>query len=432
MSAIVTVDRPSMVRRTASMAVSLVVGMTATGAALQLVAPAFLGHLGGHALYLQSIYIPFGFLSLAVSEGLTVAAQVSASAALRQDQLATVSGTLTALAAIGCGFFVLVSVIVFGASGLLQEILNVPAASAADLRSFLSAMLLGNAVALIPALASAVLRGFGRARDSAGIAVAQTVLIAGAIFGVQAVWGAGVLSVPIGFVVGSVPVGVVGWLMVRRTGIRFAPWWSWRPVLEPLRTVALPIVASFLVLSASSLGSLWLLRGSGPIEVAGFGLLQAIQAFLVVPAIAIGSATAITTALSGAKFEGLRILVRIALPAYVIIALSVAVLRIPLVHALSSDTAVRAATTDYLAVIGPSYLLFGLALAALTYLEQTGHAAGALVINVVFFGALFVVAAALGQPLHAETLILLTAIAYIPDCAGVLLYVRLVTRRSTT
>lgn len=428
MSAVVTAEGRSLVRGSASMAGSLVVAMTATGAALQLMVPAFLGHLGGHALYLQSLYLPFGFLSLAISEGLHVAAQVSVSAAHRRGQVAAVSGPLTALAALGAGFFVLVSVGVWCASGVLTRILHVPAESGSDLRWFVSAMLIANGVTLGPGLAGAALRGVGRARDSAALAVARTVLIAGAVLGAQALWHMGALSVPIGFVAGSLPVGIVGWLAIRRTGIRLAPWTAWRGVLGPLRKVALPIVASFLVLSASSLGSLWLLRNANPADVTGFGLVQGIQAFLVLPAIAIGSATAITTVLSGAEPAGLRTLVRIALPAYTIIAFAVVALRIPLVHALTTDPSVRAAATGYLAVIGPSYLLFGLTLAALTYLEQTGHATGALVVNVIFFGAVFAVAAALGQPLHADTLILLLAIANIPDCAAVLLYARLVTR----
>lgn len=426
---VVTAERRSLTRRTTSMAAGLVIAMTATGAALQLLVPAFLGHLGGHALYLQSLYLPFGFLSLAISEGLHVAAQVSVSAAHRRGEVATVSGPLTALAALGAGFFVVLSVAVWGASGPLARILNVPADSGADLHWFVSAMLVANGVTLGPGLAGAALRGLGRARDAAGLAVARTLLIAVAVLGAQALWHAGALSVPIGFVAGSLPVGITGWLAIRHTGIRLAPWQAWRGVLGPLRKVALPIVASFLVLSASSLGSLWLLRDAGRAEVTGFGLVQGIQAFLVLPAIAIGSATAITTVLSGAESAGLRTLVRIALPAYTIIALGVVALRVPLVDALTTDAAVRAAATGYLAVIGPSYLLFGLTLAALTYLEQTGHATGALVVNVLFFGAVFVVAAALGPPLHGDTLILLLAIANIPDCAGVLLYARLVRPR---
>lgn len=420
-------------RGVASMAASLVVAMTAAGAALQLMVPGFLGHLGGNALYLRTLYIPFGFLSLAIGEGLTVAAQVTVSAAYRHGRIATAGGPLTAMAVLGAGVFLALSVAVWCASEPLNRLLHVPADSRAELRWFLPAMLVANGVTLLPALAGAVLRGLGRARESAWAAVAQTVLIAGAVLGVQALWRFGALSVPIGFVAGALPIGVVLWVLVRRTGIRIAPYPTWLPVLAPLRRVALPIAASFLVLSASSLGYLWLLRNTDPAEVTGFGLVQSIQAFLVVPAIAIGSAAAITTVLAGpqAGADGLRVLVRITVPAYLVIGCAVVALRAPLVHVLTTDAAVRTAATGYLAVIGPSYLLFGLALAVLTYLEQTGHATGALVVNVLFFGAVFVVAAALGQPLAASTLILLIAIANIPDCAGVLLYARMAQRRGS-
>nr|WP_042193682.1 hypothetical protein [Kibdelosporangium sp. MJ126-NF4]CEL20845.1 Na+-driven multidrug efflux pump [Kibdelosporangium sp. MJ126-NF4]CTQ98350.1 Na+-driven multidrug efflux pump [Kibdelosporangium sp. MJ126-NF4] len=418
--------------RAASMAANFV-ALSVAGIVLQVAVLAYLGHLGGNALYLRSVYIPFGFLSLALDEGLTVAVLVATSAARRQCRADTVSGPLTAITLLGLAGFLLLSIVAWSASGTLAQVLDVPADSRAGVRWFTTAMLASDGVVVVPTLVSAALRGLGRARASTVLGVVRMVVFAGAVFGTQATWGLGALSVPIGFVAGSIVIAVLGWRAIGRDGIRPALPGARGPVVRPLRQVALPVAATFLVLSAVSLGYLWLLRDAAAVEVSGFGLVQTLQAYLVVPAIAIGSATAITTTLHGdeARTGGLRTLLRIVLPVYVVIVLAVVLLRTDLVSALAADEMVRAAAAEYLGVIGPSYLFFGLALAVLTYLEQTGHAAGALLLNVIFFGVVLAAGVILTNPVHAHTLVLLIAIAHIPCCGLVLLAARAMERRTS-
>src|SRR6187402_1407596 len=64
---------------------AILVGLLA-GLVLQIFTLAFLGRLGGDALYVRAIYTPISFLVLAVTEGLVVAAQVSSGIAARSGR----------------------------------------------------------------------------------------------------------------------------------------------------------------------------------------------------------------------------------------------------------------------------------------------------------------------------------------------------------
>lgn len=410
--------RPSATARAARMSFNLVV-MTTAGTVLQLAITAFLGHLGGDALYLRSVYVPFGFVSLAVSEGIAVAAQVWTSTSHRQGDMSRVGAAMVLMTVLSAGGFGVLTLGVLAGSGPLETLLAVPVASRGDVRWFLVTVLAANGLTMVAAVARAVLRGLGRSGMAAVLALADTVLAVGAVLAVHLFAGLGVLSVPVGLTIGAVPMGVVAWLAARRNGV--LPAWA-RPAtaLAPLRQVALPVAGSFLVLSCASLGYLWLLRDAGMADVAGFGLGQTVQTFLIVPATAIGSAVAITMTLDGDRTDAFRALLRLAVPAYAAIACAVFALRAPLVDVLTSDRAVRQVAVDYLGIVGPSLLALGISLAVLTYLEQAGRAPAAFVLNITFFAAVLAIGAALPNPRHAHALLLLIAAANIAGCGCVL------------
>lgn len=422
-------DRPliGLARR---MAVSLT-AMTTAGTVLQLAVTAFLGHLGGDELYLRSVYAPFGFVTMAVSEGVAVAMQVSASTLHRRGETARVGGVLVLMAVLSVGGFGALALAVLAGSGPLEALLAVPEGSRAEVRAFLVAVIAANGLTMLPVLAGAALRGLGRAGAAAQLATAATVLTIGAILATQLLWGLGAMSVPIGLVAGSVPLALACLPVVRRGGTAFGWPADPGPALRLLREVALPVAGSFLVLSAASLGYLWLLRHGSVAEVTGFGLGQTVQTFLIVPAIAVGSAVAITVTLHGeqARTDAFRMLLRLALPVYACIAAVVFLLRGPLVDLLTTDTAVREVAADYLGTVGPSLLALGITLALLTYLEQAGRAVAALVLNVTFFAAVLALGAALPDPLHAHSLAVLLALANVAGCGCVLLSSRSLMRK---
>jgi Na+-driven multidrug efflux pump len=412
------------------MAVSLA-AMTTAGTLLQVALTAFLGHLGGDALYLRSVYVPFGFVAMAVGEGVAIAVQVSATTLHREGGTARIGGVLVLMTVLSVAGFGVLALAVLAFAGPLEALLAVPVDRRDDVRAFLVAVLAANGPTMLPVLAGAALRGMGRAAAAARLAVVATVVTVGAVLAAHWVGNLGAMSVPVGLAAGSVPLAVLSWVVLRRDGLVFRWPADPAPALALLRRVALPVAGSFLVLSGASLGYLWLIRDGGVAGVTGFGLGQTVQLFLIVPAIAIGSAVAITVALHGeaARTDAFRMVLRLAVPAYAGIAGVVFLCRGPLVDLLTSDAAVRSAAVDYLAFIGPSLWALGVTLALLTYLEQAGRAVAALVLNVTFFAAVLAVGAALPDPLHVHSLVLLLAAANVVGCGCVLLSTRALLRR---
>ncbi|MFI9812633.1 MATE family efflux transporter [Saccharothrix variisporea] len=423
------VEGASLTGRARRMAVGLA-AMTTAGTLLQVAVTAFLGHLGGDALYLRSVYVPFGFVSMAVGEGIAIATQVSASALRRQGDTARIGGVLVLMTVLGVGGFAGLALVVLAGSGPLEAFLAVPAERRDDVRVFLVAVLAANGLTMPPVLAGAALRGTGRATAAAHLAVAATVMTLGAVLATHRLWGLGAMSVPVGLAAGSVPLAVLGGVVLRRGGVVFRWPADPGPALRLLRQVALPVAGSFLVLSGASLGYLWLIRDAGVAGVTGFGLGQTVQLFLIVPAIAIGSAVAITVTLHGgaARANAFRMVLRLALPTYAGIAGAVYLCREPLVDLLTADAAVREVAVDYLGFVGPSLWALGVTLALLTYLEQAGRAVAALVLNVTFFAAVLAVGAALPDPLPAHSLVVLLALANVVGCGCVLLSTRALLR----
>ncbi|WP_232666637.1 hypothetical protein [Pseudonocardia sp. TRM90224] len=416
---------PSLTWRTVSTAGGLVLG-SAAHVAQQAAVLGFLGHLGGPALYLRSLYTPFGMLSLAIGEGLVVAVQVTASSAAARggsrDGRGTIGGPVVAMTVLGAGGFVLVASGMWAFGQPLAAALGVPQPQRADAVVFLVAMVAAQCALLLPALAGGVLRGLGRTHVSGVLAVGETLLVVATVYGVHAVSGLTELSVPVGTAAVGLCCGVLAWGVVGRAGVRPARPALSEPTWQVLRQVALPIGASYLVLSGTALGYLWLLREAGPVDVAAFGVVQTLQALVLLPAIAIGSATAITTTLAGdvPRTAALGLALRVALPTYLVVAGALLGARDLVVGALVDAPDVHAAAVGYLAVLGPPYLLLGTTLAVLTYLEQSGDATAALLVNAGFFGALLLVGAAQPAPLHAGALTAIVAWAQLPGFVLVL------------
>jgi Na+-driven multidrug efflux pump len=406
--------------RAARMSVGLV-AMTTAGIVLQLAVTAFLGHLGGDALYVRSIYLPFGFVSLAVSEGVAVAVQVSASTLSQRGDTTRIGAVLTLMTALSAGGFGALALVVLALASPLEALLAVPAASRTAVLAFLVTVIAVNGLTMLPTLAAAALRGLGHAGTAAWLAAGATVVTIGAIGAARQLWGLGAMSVPVGLTAASVPLGLVSWTALCRHGVVLGRVADPAPALRLLQRVALPVAGSFLVLSVASFGYLWLLRDDGVAAVTGFALGQTVQTFLIVPAIAIGSAVAIAVTLRGeaGQQEAFRVLLRLALPAYAGIAGAVFLLRRPLVELLTGDRAVGQVAVHYLGVVGPSLLPLGITLALLTYLEQTGRAMAAFVLNATFFTVVLAIGAAFRDPLHVRALVVLIALANVAGCGCV-------------
>jgi Na+-driven multidrug efflux pump len=394
-------------------AASILVGLLAS-LAQQIFTLAFLGRLGDDALYVRAIYTPIGFLILAVTEGLVVAAQVSAGIATRSGRRDTFRPLSTFLV-LGGGALILTAGVFAAAATPILNALEVDPADHRKVLTFVVAVCLATVVSLVPLAGGAVLRGMGRTVASSVLSAGFTLLSIGAMV-VLGVWtDLGMLAVPGSTLIAGVVAGVAAlWLLRRHVT---ATSWFRRDAAAELWMFGAPVAVTFLMLSSVNFGYLRVLRNATTADIAGFNLGQGANSFFMVVAIAVGSGAAIAANLQPGEVRrpieaaGLSAAVRIALPAYAAIGLLAFALRDPLSRLLTSDADVARTTADYFRWMGPTFVVFGGTLAVLTYLEQVGRARTALLLNAIYFAVLLVIAFLLPQPVGSNTLTKLLAIS---------------------
>jgi Na+-driven multidrug efflux pump len=410
----VTAD-PPLFGTTVRLSWSILLGMLA-GLALQIWTIAFLGWQGPEALYVRSIYTPVGFLVLAVTEGLVVATQVHAGIAARTGEAARALRVAPTFLMLGGGVLALTAALFALLSGPVLTALGVPPADRSHVLTFIVAVAVSSAVGLAPLVGGAALRGVGRVGIAAVLGVAFSGLSAAAMVALNATTGLGVNSVPLGGLVATVIVGAITIRLLPRHGISLpADWRPSREALQQLWMLALPVAATFLLLSTVSFGYLRVLRAAGQLQVTGFSLGQMATMFFMVAATAAGSGAAIAVNIRQAadrralNREGLLVLLRAVLPVYLVIGAAAFALRHPLTRLLTSNRAIADVAASYFVWMGPSLALFGGSLAMLTYLEQIGRARAAFTLNVLYFAVILGTAFSLPQPVTSSAMARLLA-----------------------
>jgi Na+-driven multidrug efflux pump len=408
-----TVETASPIPPAIRFAASILVGLLA-GLVLQIFTLSFLGRLGEDALYIRAIYTPIGFLVLAVTEGLVVAAQVSAGIATRSGRRDTLRPLPTFLV-LGGGALILTAGVFAAAASPIMNVLEVDPADHGKVLTFVVAVCLATVVSLVPLAGGAVLRGMGRTVASSVVSLGSTLLSIGVMV-VLGVWtDLGMLAVPGSALITGVVAGAAAmWLL--RSNTAAGPWLRREAAAELWRFGA-PVAVTFLMLSSVNFGYLRVLRNATSMDIAGFNLGQGANAFFMVVAIAVGSGAAIVANLQPGlqrrpiEAAGLSAAVRISLPAYAAIGVLAFALRDPLSRVLTSDADVARTTADYFLWMGPTFVAFGGTLAVLTYLEQVGRARTALLLNAIYFAVILTIALLFPQPVGSNTLTKLLAIS---------------------
>jgi len=405
---------PALVRSVARISGSIVLGLSA-GLVQQILTIGFLGWLGREALYIRSVYTPMGFFILAVTEGFMVAAQVSAGISARQGRTRDALSPIGTHVAIGAAVLLTAALAFAGASGPILRGLNVAPGERSNIVTFVVTVSATSAASLLPYLGAAVLRGVGRpGLASLLVAGSNAVSVVGMVV-VHATTGLGALSVPLGGIPSTCLGTAAALILLRRAGIAIRRPFPHPGALTQLRSWALPVSITMLLLSFVNFGYLRALRNAGTAQVAAFNLGQMAVACAMVGALAIGSGAAIAVNLvpgdrrARVNLAGLYALLRIALPVYAAVGCLIYLLRDQVADLLASDAEISRLTADYLAWIAPTLFLFGGTLAILAFLEQIGRGSVALVLNALYFAVLLGAALALPQPVGSHTLAKLLA-----------------------
>ncbi|MFC7328632.1 MATE family efflux transporter [Marinactinospora rubrisoli] len=362
---------------------------------------ALMGRMGDEALYVRSLYMPIGFLFIAVFTAFEIANQVSAAVSRGrgrpQDVLAMASSLLRIWAVVAVVLFA--SLILAGP--FFADVLDVAPESRPDFQSFLFWMSLAELSHIAPVLCSSSLRGYGRARAAAVVTLTDAAVHFGivAVLGLGA--GMGVLSVPLAGVLSSAVGLALGLFFLRRTGL-----WvprtprPWQPsAFSQLGRVGVPVAGTHVVLFGANMGLLWVLSPFGPEVVSGYSTAATLQGLIIMPGIMFGSATAIVMnqQMGSGRFDvlgrTLRSGLELVLGIYLAVALAVWLGGDLLAQLMTPSPEIAAQTAHYLHIVGLTYLLQGLVLASLTILEQTGAGPLAVTLNVIYYAAIIAVGA---------------------------------------
>ncbi|MGW4898434.1 MATE family efflux transporter [Kitasatospora sp. NPDC004240] len=352
--------------------------------------------VGDEALYVRALFMPVEFLFIALTTGFGVSNQVAAAIAHGAGDRRAVTAVMLGMARLGLIAGVVVSVLLIAAAPLLGDLLDVSDAARDDFTAFLREIAPASVLLLGPALTAATLRGCGLARQAAAVTLLAAATEVGgvALFGITA--DLGVDGVPPAVALSGLAGTALGWLLLRRAGLVGPAAGRIRPAppkvaAEELLSVGIPVAASYLVIFASNLALMWVVTPFGPLVQSGFANAATLQTLLIMPGLVLGSAIAIV--MNGHRGAGrtelleptLRAGLWIAAGAYAVLAAAAYLGRHLFADLMTGNAVIAEETARYLEVVGPSYLLMGFVLAALTALEQLGGGPLALAMNAAYF-----------------------------------------------
>ncbi|MEU1630925.1 MATE family efflux transporter [Streptomyces sp. NPDC020096] len=373
----------------------------------QLIVVAILGHMGGNAIYVRSVYQPVGLMMLALTVAFSVTNQVGAAISKGAGRPRDVMEYAVSLARIwlvcGTGFCAVLVV----TAPWLADLFDVGSGARGTFVSFLRWTCLSGLMAIGPELCASGLRGYGHARRATVLVICTAVLQTGTVAWLGFGAGLGVAAVPIAQAATGVIGTVAGLAMLRRTALWHPPdLRSWQPdALSGLRRIGLPVAASLVVIAGYNFAVLGVLGRYGHEVVAGFSAASTLQNLVLLPGTVIGTATAIIINqqrgahdwrhMADSVGRGLEISAGL----YVLIAVMVWAFAHPMAQSLSSDSHVSASAQSYLGIVAFSFFFQGPVLTALTVMEQTGGGLRVIVLNAVYFGLIVVAGALLAGPL---------------------------------
>ncbi|MBW6436430.1 MATE family efflux transporter [Actinoplanes hulinensis] len=377
----------------------------AAGVLVPVVVLALLARVGTDAMYVRSLYVPLALLFAALQVGFDVSNQVAAAVSKGAGRPQDVLPVAASMARIGVAVWGTVSVALMLAAPGLASLLSVPDSAAGDFVAFTRWACLANLIFFPTVLLSSSLRGYGRPGAAASVVLTGAILEVGGVAVLGFGTDLGVFALPVAIAGGGVAALTVGAVQVRRSGLwRERGPLAWRPeVIGRLTGTGLPVAASFVAMAVANAGLLWALGPFGPDVVSGYSAAGALQNLLIVPASALGSATAIVfNQLRGAGRAGdgpavLGAGLRLTAVVYACFAIPIWLGREPLARLLAGDPAVASETGRFLTIVGLTYLGLGLTVMTLLLLEQVGGGLVALLLNLPYFGGMVVLGGLLAR-----------------------------------
>lgn len=355
-------------------------------------------------LYILGLFLPLNYVMMAIHEGLRI--PVLADTAQQErftrrelgQRLSVVYLTMT------CAMGVLVLAL-WCFEGAAMTFFHVPLERQQEVMAFILPMLGVGLVIGLATLTLSALFGLGFARWAGPLGILGTGLNVLITYLAVTYWHLGLNAMVLGAASGSVFLLLAGSVVLFKLGVRlFVPGTlgQVKQVLTNTLFTGVPVMGSFLLLFGFLSAFNYLVSFFGEAEISGFGIAFRIQSFVILPAIALGTAMAICAnkALARQAFAQARSVFFIGLGVagglYLVIAIAVFSLREELIGLFTRDPEVIASAMNYFTIVAPSYLSLGAVLALMTALEQTGQGLKVLLLNVIFYSVEIALAALLG------------------------------------
>ncbi|WP_244590660.1 MATE family efflux transporter [Xenorhabdus mauleonii] len=355
-------------------------------------------------LYALGLFLPLNYIMIAIHEGLRIPALRYSSQ--HYTDARNVIGTRLVLL---FSAMVVLMVLLVGSVWLFQPgiagLFHIATERQHDVMSFILPMLLVGIPIGCATLILSTLFGSGVNRFASLLGISGTGLNLAATWLAAMHWHQGLQSLIWGAMIGSSYLTLSGGALLYSRGIRFSLIGARREAIQVLNDIAfigVPVAGSFLLLFGFLFSFSYLVSFYGASEIAGFGIAFRIQSFVILPAIALGTAMAIHTnnAIAGQNFSLIRqiLFIGVGLSAalYLVISVVVFLLQERMVILFTRDENVIIPALRYLNCVSPSYLSLGVMLVLMTAQEQTGQGLRILLINTVFYALEIGVAALLG------------------------------------
>ncbi|HEY6312474.1 MAG TPA: MATE family efflux transporter [Streptosporangiaceae bacterium] len=366
---------------------------------------ALMGRMGDQALYIRSAYLPIAFLFLGFSSAFDISSQVSASVNCGRDRPQDVPVIALSMARVWIlGGAAVCLLILLGAPGL-ASLLHVTPAVRGEFVAFVRWTSLAELTVIGPVLCAASLRGFGYAREAAAVTLTSAAVYLGGVALLGLGTGMGAFSVPVSAVASDAVGLFIGLVLGRRRGLLRPDRLRWEgQAVGHLIRVGIPVALSFFVIATYDLVICWVLAPFGASSVAGFSTAFTVQGLVITPGIVLGSATAIVMnqqrGAGGLHAQLSRTLsagFQVATPLYVALSVLTWLGAGPIGHVITNNPAIASDATDYLSLVGLTFLIQGPVLLALTVMEQTGGGFLAVALNIIYFLAIAVIGGTLAR-----------------------------------
>ncbi|SJN54646.1 multidrug efflux protein [Vibrio ruber DSM 16370] len=356
------------------------------------------------SLYILGLFLPLNYIMMAIHEGLRIPILKYGS----QHEIYSAKEIGQRLLILYFILFLLMSaliLLIWAFQGMAVEFFHVIPAQQYLAKNFILLMLTVGIIIGFASLTMSCLFGLGLNRWASFLGISGTLLNISVTCCAANFWEQGLYSLVWGAVTGSVYLFLSSLLLLLSKNIRFSLHGIhnvFRTVMMDVVRMGIPVMGSFLLLFAFLSCFNFLVSFYGASDLAGFGIAFRIQSFIIIPAIALGTAMAIhaNKAVSLQHFLRARQIFFIGLGMsaliYLVISLIFYFFQHRFIELFTSNAVIIDAAGNYFNHVSASYLSLGVVLTLMTALEQTGQGLKIFFINITFYSLEVGFAALLG------------------------------------